>query len=632
MAPLQDWRSSGYHRRSETVSGLSGFVLPPGVVWACPVARPARRSRFPASSVVAGMRMTLSRSLAACLAFLVLFVLSSSQVWAEGCNAATDAAFLQSIRLCEDHEATRLYLEQCPGGRRAGEAAECLAWVAVRDCTDRASVEQFVEEHPKGPYSEEARDCLVELQDAAWNDIKDCEEKDRVEQFLKDFPQSPHTGQALVCLARLEVEKELLFWESVKDSADPRELEAYLLAWPYGTYAVLAHNRLDKLLATGADDMAMAAASEMPEEPEGEKEAQVVSFSAEIAETSLGLVRGERRAIQRGLASLGFDPGPVDGLFGHGTRRAIERWQASLGADATGYLAAEEAKALLAADKKAEAEARIAPGTVFRSCDDCPEMVVVPAGSFMMGSPAYEDGRQDDEGPQQHRVTITEPFAIGRFEVTRGEFRRFVDATGHSMGGSCWTWEYDEWVNRAGRGWHGPSFYQSERDPGVCVDWDDAKAYVAWLSRKTGERYRLLSEAEWEYAARAGTTGPFHTGTTISTDQANYDGNHTYGAGSEGVYREKTVPVGSFAPNAFGLYDMHGNVWEWVEDCWHDSYSGAPMDGRARTLGGSCDRRVLRGGSWYSNPEDLRAANRYVYTIGVRSNNLGFRLARTLTP
>ena len=164
------------------------------------------------------------------------------------------------------------------------------------------------------------------------------------------------------------------------------------------------------------------------------------------------------------------------------------------------------------------------------------------------------------------------------------------------------------------------------------VSWEDAKAYVSWLSRKTGESYRLLSEAEWEYAARAGTTGPFHFGSTITTDQANYDGNHVYGSGHRGVYRKRTVAVGSFPANGYGLHDMHGNVQEWVEDCWHDNYDGAPTDGSAWVSEGSCKVRVLRGGSWLNKPRYLRSANRGWLTAGFRYVSYGFRIARTLTP
>ena len=251
-------------------------------------------------------------------------------------------------------------------------------------------------------------------------------------------------------------------------------------------------------------------------------------------------------------------------------------------------------------------------GDVFRDCDACPEMVVVPAGAFMMGSPESEDGRSDDEGPV-HQVTFEQPFAVGKYEVTFAEWEACV------AGGGCNGYRPNDggW----GRG----------RRPVINVNWKDAQAYVEWLSEQTGKAYRLLSEAEWEYVARAGTTTPFHFGTTISTEQANYDGNFTYGSGREGEDRQKTVPVGSFAPNAFGLHDMHGNVWEWTQDCWHNSYASAPSNGGAWERG-ACSRRVLRGGCWVNLPGDLRSAKRIRNTVGNRDYYIGFRLARTLTP
>ncbi len=163
----------------------------------------------------------------------------------------------------------------------------------------------------------------------------------------------------------------------------------------------------------------------------------------------------------------------------------------------------------------------------------------------------------------------------------------------------------------------------------INVSWDDAKTYVRWLARKTGRDYRLPSEAEWEYAARAGTTTAFHFGDRISPSQANYDGNYSYNGGPKGVYRERTVAVGSFPANAFGLHDVHGNVWEWVEDCWNDNYEGAPRDDDARTTG-DCSSHVLRGGSWNELPGSLRAAGRGVVDTGFRVDNIGFRIARTL--
>ena len=259
---------------------------------------------------------------------------------------------------------------------------------------------------------------------------------------------------------------------------------------------------------------------------------------------------------------------------------------------------AEAAEAAAAAERQRLAEWRRS-GRLFRDCDGCPEMVVVPSGRFRMGSPASERGRDDNEGPQ-HRVMLRS-FALGATEVTFDEWEACVRDSG--CGG------YRPRDQRWGRG----------ARPVINVSWEDAQAYVRWLSRAIGESYRLPSEAEWEYAARAGTTTPFRTGATLSPDQANYGRN-----------RGQTTPVGTFVPNAFGLYDVHGNVWEWVEDCWHNSYRRAPNDGVAWTVGGDCGRRVLRGGSWNNSPRYQRSAERYGRTTEYRLHDAGFRVARTL--
>jgi formylglycine-generating enzyme required for sulfatase activity len=270
------------------------------------------------------------------------------------------------------------------------------------------------------------------------------------------------------------------------------------------------------------------------------------------------------------------------------------------------------------------------PGETFRDCPTCPEMVVVPAGSFKMGSPDSEAERSADEGPVR-TVTIGAPFAVGKYEVTVGQFKAFV-ATGNKIDGGCNIWSGSEWEQQADKSWRDPGFAQTDAHPVTCVSWNDAKEYVAWLSKTTGQPYRLLSEAEWEYAARAGTSTPFSTGSTITTKQANFDGNFTYGSSTKGEYRAKTIEVGSLkSPNAFGLHDMHGNVWEWVEDCWIDSYKGAPSDASVRTT--ACtdsNARVLRGGSWYDYPRNLRSAGRNWVEPDYRFNNRGFRVARVL--
>ena len=291
---------------------------------------------------------------------------------------------------------------------------------------------------------------------------------------------------------------------------------------------------------------------------------------------------------------------------------AFERAQASDTAAAyTEYLRrypdgrhAEEARRL-------REQKDLSPGRVFRDCDACPELVVVPAGSYLMGSPSSEASRTNDEGPQ-HRVTIGEPFAVGVYEVTFSEWDACVRAD------RCGGYRPDD------RGWG-----RGDR-PVINVSWEDAQGYVRWLSRETGQEYRLLSESEWEYVARAGTTTPFHAGRTISTDRANYDGNYTYGTGRKGKYRQQTVPVGSFRANRFGLHDVHGNVNEWTQDCWNGSYRGAPSDGRAWERG-ECGRRVVRGGSWHYEPVFLRSASRYWNGTGNRRDDVGLRVARTLT-
>ena len=275
-------------------------------------------------------------------------------------------------------------------------------------------------------------------------------------------------------------------------------------------------------------------------------------------------------------------------------------------------------------DAAAEPDPGLEVGDIFRDCADCPEMVVVPSGSFMMGSPPSEEGRWDDEGPV-HRVSIPARFAVGVYEVTRGEFGRFVSSTGRSMGNECRTYEDGEWADRSGRSWLSPGFSQTDLHPAVCVSWDDARAYVAWLSGVTGETYRLLSEAEWEYVARAGTTTRYHWGDDIGRNLANCDG---CGSRWDGT---GTSPVGSFGANGFSLRDVHGNVEEWVEDCWNSSYAGAPNDGSVWSSG-DCSLHVLRGGSWFDYPWHLRAAYRSWVDTGYRGNIVGFRVARPFTP
>jgi formylglycine-generating enzyme required for sulfatase activity len=253
----------------------------------------------------------------------------------------------------------------------------------------------------------------------------------------------------------------------------------------------------------------------------------------------------------------------------------------------------------------AEAERTLEPGRSFRECaKDCPEMVVVPAGTFTMGSPATETGRFDNEGPL-HEVIIAQPFAVSKFDVTFADW----DACA-SVGGCPPASESD-----FGRGTR----------PIINVSWEDAQQYVAWFSKMTGRNYRLLTEAEWEYAARAGKMTAYPWGPEIGKGNADCNG-----CGSEWD-NSGTSPAGSFKPNAFGLYDMAGDAWQWVQDCYHEDYNAAPTDGSAWTSK-DCIRHVVRGGSWYDGPQTVRSAYRVGDATVNRNSSLSLRVARTLTP
>jgi formylglycine-generating enzyme required for sulfatase activity len=255
-------------------------------------------------------------------------------------------------------------------------------------------------------------------------------------------------------------------------------------------------------------------------------------------------------------------------------------------------------------------EGALRPRDRFKECEKCPEMVVVPTGSFIMGSPNDEMYRENNEGPQ-HRVTFARSFAVGRFAVTFDEW----DACLAEGGCSGYSPHDGGW----GRG----------RRPVIYVSWNDVNAYVDWLSRKTGKAYRLLSEAEREYVARAGTTTPYWWGTSISTRLANYSTSNTDGGAAGRDNQQQTVPVDLFQPNPWGLYQVHGNVWEWTEDCYHSDYKGSPSDGSAWTSG-DCSSRVVRGGGWSDPPGHLRSASRASVGASDWDGLDGFRLARTL--
>ena len=311
------------------------------------------------------------------------------------------------------------------------------------------------------------------------------------------------------------------------------------------------------------------------------------------------------------------------------------------------------------------AQSKLKPGLNFRDCPDCPEMVVIPAGTFTMGTPASEvaddpfsEIRLQLEG--QQRVVTIQQFAVGKFDITRGQWAAFVSATNRPTHGGC-SWsdlprapDSQIWDPHPDASWKNLGRIQDDNHPVVCVTWRDAQDYVEWLSRRTGATYRLLTEAEWEYAARAGTSTPYPWGPTASHEYANYGTDTVAGVGLA-LGRDKwvaTSPVGAFPPNQFGLYDMHGNVMQWVEDLFSGSYSGLPTDGSAYKteitlkveaapflwLNGkkSSSFRLIRGGDAWNPPVMIRSASRNFAPArgqtleSYSSAGLGFRVAKTL--
>jgi sulfatase modifying factor 1 len=296
-----------------------------------------------------------------------------------------------------------------------------------------------------------------------------------------------------------------------------------------------------------------------------------------------------------------------------------------------------------------------AAGEAFKDCPVCPSMEKVPAGKFMMGTAAEKDNssyRTSDEQPQ-HSVTFKQPFALGQYPVTRGEFAVFVQETGHDPKG-CFMPERTAVVLTQGLNWRNPGFTQTDRDPVVCVSFDDAKRYVKWLSTKTGKSYRLPSESEWEYAARAGTTtarywsggdakacGFANVFDLVSVEAFNFKPEKSDEQEQERASFFKcrdghvyTAPVGSFPPNAFGLYDMLGNVSQWIADCYAYDYGKAPTDGSVwedpDNKQNQCPTRILRGGSWISPPFEVRSAYRHGDSPDHRDIFNGIRVARKL--
>jgi formylglycine-generating enzyme required for sulfatase activity len=365
--------------------------------------------------------------------------------------------------------------------------------------------------------------------------------------------------------------------------------------------------------ADGADDLIVGSRLG---DPAGQANAGAVMIA--FGETDIGLVADGSLFWDR--SGLGNSPGSVGELAAgdlFGTAALLADFDNDGRADAVISSPGRRVSSIVRAgdlivvySSDALFSDRFEPDAPFQDCDDCPLMVKIPAGSFVQGSPSGEPQRQDDEGPQR---TVNVPaFAIGQTEVTFSQWDACVSDGGCNHSPNDFGW------GRADR-------------PVVDVSWDDVQDYLAWLRNRTGKNYRLSTESEWEYATRAGTASRFNTGDCIISDQGNFRASAPAQDCPAGADRQQTLPVASFAPNAFGLYDTHGNASEWVQDCWNESYSGAPVDGSAWTTG-NCGTAVFRSGSWANAGDALRSAKRARSSRDFRSATVGFRVARFAAP
>ena len=463
---------------------------------------------------------------------------------------------------------------------------------------------RYLAANPRGLFAEEAgRRRDAGLDRAAFARAAKAGTARAYRAYLARHPEGRHRADAEARAAALETED----FERAAASGTAAAYRRYLAVNPEGAFAEEARRRAGEALDREAFARARAART-------------IDSYKAYLAAHPRGSHVAEARAAIEALGDpLAFARAK--------SMNTVEAWDAYLARYPEGAHAGEARtnRALVGS-----------AGRVFRDCEGCPAMVVLPPGSFTMGSAA---GELDERPP--HRVTFAGVFAVGKHEVTFAEFALFVRETGHDMAEdrkgflglpaaeSCGSYRrlIDSTIS-----WRSPGYPQEDGSPAVCVSWNDAASYAKWLARRTGKPYRLPSEAEWEYAARAGTAGAFHFGARISTKQANFNSSHDDALAVDRGNRRRAVPVGSFAANTFGLHDMHGNVLEWVADCWHDDYAGAPADGSAWTRDGDCGTRVARGGSWLNPASYLRSAFRTAMEPDKRFTHFGFRVARPVAP
>ncbi len=416
------------------------------------------------------------------------------------------------------------------------------------------------------------------------------------------------------------------FWKTIEASSNPEDFEFYLKEFPTGRFSAIAKLRIHKL-KNPKDKKPPKEKTADKTKPEKILDKNKQALKSENLYWSI--IRQSSRLSDYADYLLKFPDG-------------AHKDEALLKIETLKKLALLKLPGDKIGDRiKQPASKSYKPGEIFLDCDYCPEMVVIPAGSFIMGELAKPNDRFRITEPK-HKVTFAKPFAIGKFEVTRIEYERFINATGHDYGDLCWTVEKNGAKYRKNRSYKVIGMPRVDTYPTVCVNWLDAKAYIKWLNaymKEKGEKatYRLPTEAEWEYVARAGRSTKYDDGNNTKwlCDYGNY-------AARETSYKwkakhctdrfKKLAPVGSYKANKWGVHDMRGNVQEWTEDCAHYNYKGAPNDGSAWLGGnrGNCAQRILRGGGWTSSHESLTAGARHYTKTTDRTVVYGFRVVKEL--
>lgn len=538
------------------------------------------------------MRNRTSRAgFTASVAVVLLGALAGGRVHAEPLTEVMDNAVWKGLQGCKSEEGTREYLKKYKNGRHADKARACLKrWGSsdignlLRVCeahfaADRltegrggtavACYHQVLSRDPTNIRAVEGLRRVAEKYERWARTALDRGDFDKARRYLGKFrelsPEAPAVGEIEGEIARIEREREA----DANRKSETRK------------YTRLAREALNE----GDLDRARRHLAKLRE---SNPKAPALD------------------EIERRIAQIERD-------------RETER-KAQQAAEAK-RKAAEAKRKLEEEERKRKERLAALLNKKIQDCDECPEMVVLPPGSFVMGSPPSEEGRRNNED-HAHEVKIPAPLAVSKFEVTFRQWDACVEA------GGCNGYEPSD--KDRGRG----------RNAVFNVNWHDAQSYVQWLSRKTGKRYRLLSEAEWEYAARARTRTSRYWGRDISEQCAYANGRDETSAEFIGWWTGApcadgytfVAPVGKYRANEFGLFDMLGNLWEWTQDCWHGSYAGAPADGSAWTAGGDCGARVLRGGSYGSKPDKIRAAVRSMGTLDQRKGTIGFRVGLTLFP